>query len=113
MRQGRQAEDRCPFLGDRYLYLTPTPAVPAQSLVRNPAPAYKGYIVPTVSCLVLQPACVILTRGVSHCGGGGAGASSAFILMDSFTAKMTKYTTILTKESSPSPAVPTFEVLPW
>lgn len=79
----------CPFHGDRYLYLTPTPAIPAQSLVRNPAPACKGYIVPIVSCLILQPVCVILTQGSRSLWGP---PSSAFILMDSFTAKMTKYT---------------------
>lgn len=37
--------------------------------------------------------------------------SSAIIFTDSFTAKMTKYTTTLSNEDSPSPIVPTFEVL--
>lgn len=64
-------------------------------------------ITPTVSCLILPPVCVILTRGSRSLRG---------LLpppLYSLTAKMTKYTTTLTEEHSPSPAVPTFEVLPW
>lgn len=67
-------------------------------------------IIPTVSRLILPPVCVILTRGSRSLRGL---LPLPLYSRGSLTAKMTKYTTTRTKEHSPSPAVPTFEVLPW
>lgn len=87
----------------------PASAPPTQSLVGNPLPLPKR--VPTYPQF---PSSHPATNVCYSIPGPNVGPpSSAIILMDLFTAKMTKYTTTLTHENSPSFRVPTFEVLPW
>lgn len=73
-------------------------------------PAKKGTHLPTFPCIPSHAAAIVC---YSIPGPNVGPPSSAMILMDLFTAKMTKYTTTLAIEYSPSSRVPTFEVLPW
>lgn len=88
----------------------PTSAPPTQSLMGNPLPLPKrvpAYPQSPVSHLILLPVCAIPSQGPVW-----GLLPLPLILMDLFTANMTKYTTTLTNEYSPSSRVPTFVVLP-